>query len=148
MNRPKSRQTLIMGLTLILATSLAGAACAGPLQGEVVFGGGYLDHPRGLEYEIEAAYLSQALRLTSEFPGERHLIRLGYEGYANQFGNDTQLGVMKHGLGAEWFRNPEMATRLKQGAAKGYAVPLDEFMSIWGVPSLDIEILVVQLTAQ
>jgi hypothetical protein len=74
----------------------------------LTIGTGYLENPLGVSNDIAAGYLSQSLRLSSIF-GARdesgQVFKLGYEGNASQFGNQTQLGQMRHGIGAEWFSN-------------------------------------------
>jgi len=40
--------------------------------------------------------------------------------------------------GEEWFRNKELARRLKQGTAQGFVMPLDEFLAIWGLEQVDV----------
>ena len=94
--------TLFLALCLLI--SPAAWAEGGSLQGKLLLGGGYLEHPIGLAYENDAGYLTQALNLAALFDQDQDRFKLGYEGNATQFGNDTQLGSMRHGLGVEWFR--------------------------------------------
>ena len=100
------KQRLIM-IPIVLSLALAGLqASAADIRGSLTIGTGYLENPLGVSNETAAGYLSQSLRLSSAFGiGEDsgHVFKLGYEGNASQFGNETQLGNMRHGLGAEWF---------------------------------------------
>lgn len=97
---------------------------AGELNGSLTLGAGYLEHPLGVTEEPEAGYFFQALRLTTGFGSGQSLLKVSYEGQASQFGNDTQLGSMRHGLGAEWFLSSK--DKLKglsagiQGATRGH----------------------------
>ncbi|MCK4303542.1 MAG: hypothetical protein KAY24_04825 [Candidatus Eisenbacteria sp.] len=45
----------------------------------------------------------------------------------------------------DWFRKTELADQLTRGAAKGYALTLEEFLEIWGIPALDHANLARQL---
>lgn len=103
MSRPLQATGLTILALLALGTSSALAEGAS-LQGMLKLGGGYLEHPIGLDSEVDAGYLSQTLRLAGIYDQGPNRFKLGYEGYASQFGNDTQLGSMRHGLGAEWYR--------------------------------------------
>jgi hypothetical protein len=90
---------------LFLTTGLAGPdAQGGEIRGSVNLGTGYLEHPLGVAEEIDAGYLFQSLRLSVGTGGEQSLLKFSYEGQASQFGNGTQLGSLRNGLGAEWFR--------------------------------------------
>jgi hypothetical protein len=91
-------------VALILFCSSSVHAEGASLQGMLKLGGGYLENPIGLASEVEAGYISQSLRLAGIFDHGSNRFKLGYEGYASQFSNDTQLGTMRHGLGAEWYR--------------------------------------------
>ena len=93
--------------SLVLGLAFAGlSAGAADIRGSLTVGTGYLENPLGVSNDTAAGYLSQSLRLSSSFKSEsesRHVFKLGYEGYASQFGNKTSLGNMRHGLGLEWF---------------------------------------------
>ncbi len=118
------KKRLIM-TTVILSLALAGLqASAADIRGNLTIGTGYLDNPLGVSNETAAGYLAQSLRLTSAFdPGEKsgHVFKLGYEGNASQFGNETQLGNMRHGLGGEWF-NKSTDGRNGLGAGAQFSV--------------------------
>ncbi len=102
------KKRLIMTV-VVLSLALAGLQTfAADIRGSLTVGTGYLENPLGISNETAAGYLSQSLRLTSAFDlGEDsdQVFKLGYEGNASQFGNETQLGHMRHGLGAEWINN-------------------------------------------
>ncbi len=53
--------------------------------------------------------------------------------------------TLREEWGAEWFRNKELAERLTRGAEQGYAISLEDFLSIWGIDALDPSILTAQL---
>lgn len=113
---------------LLAAQAVAAAtpAPAGQVTGSLTIGSGYLENPVGLRNDTAAGYLVETLRLASRFGGEGagSRFKLGYEGYANQFGNDTELGSMRHGLGLEWFLDNERRTTQisagMQGALRSY----------------------------
>lgn len=88
----------------VLATTTAGAAEVG---GALTVGAGYLDNPLGVAGETSAAYATQILRLNTVGHDGRNGFRLGYELEASQFGNDTDLGSMRHALGWEWWRRDD-----------------------------------------
>ncbi len=99
---------LMMTIAALLVFS---TAAAGDIKGSLILGTGYLDNPLGINNDTSASYLSQALRLSTTLgaqPASDRMInsafKLGYEGNASQFGSDTSLGNMRHGLGVEWFR--------------------------------------------
>ena len=52
---------------------------------------------------VSANYFYQILQIASVSRKGGNAIRLGYEGQASQFGNETQLGSQRHGLGVEFF---------------------------------------------
>jgi hypothetical protein len=89
---------------LLLLTPILTPAFA-QITGNVTVGSGYLAHPVGVNDEPEAAYVYQMLTLGSVLKQGAHAFKVGYEGQASQFGNDTQLGSQRHGLGVEWFHN-------------------------------------------
>lgn len=99
----------------VLATLMAGASGA-EVRGDVSVGSGYLEHPVGITEEADALYTYQTLRLSSFFRASGSTIKLGYEGQASQFGNDTQLGSQRHGLGGEWLHaSADRRLRLSAG---------------------------------
>ena len=115
MNRP------LIKLLLILSPARVGLPVyAAGISGSVTIGAGYLENPLGVSNDTAAGYLSQALRLSSVFSSgseSGQVFKLGYEGNASQFGNKTQLGQMRHGLGAEWFRSSlDRRRRVSAGA--------------------------------
>ncbi len=73
------------------------------VTGKVNVGAGYLAHPLGISEETEAGYFYQILQIASVSRKGGNAIKLGYEGQASQFGNETQLGSQRHGLGVEFF---------------------------------------------
>lgn len=86
---------------LILVANRAGAA---DLAGFLSVGGGYLENPLGVAWESEAGFLSQNLQLAYVGHRERDRFKLGWETAAFEFGNDTDLGSLRNGLGWEWLR--------------------------------------------
>ncbi len=93
---------------VILGTVLAAfAAGAAEIGGAFTVGAGYLDNPLGIAGESSAAYASQRLRLNTIGHHGRDDFRLGYELEASQFGNDTELGSLRHALGWEWWRRDD-----------------------------------------
>jgi len=116
-------------LMIIGAALVCGTANAADITGSFTLGTGYLDNPLGLNDDTPAGYLSQSLRLATTLGGAsdagqptNHALKLGYEGNASQFGNETSLGNMRHGLGLEWFRTSRVGeqdsrtNRLSAGA--------------------------------
>lgn len=93
---------MLIGLTLL--TAAGPAAAAGQWTGSLTLGGGYLEHPIGLDEEPDAAFAAPSLSLArfQQFAGQT--LKLGYELDSSRFGNDTQLGSLRNGLGVEWFR--------------------------------------------
>ncbi len=85
---------------------LVWASCVlgGDVLGTLTIGGGYLDNPLGIAREQSAGYTSQILRLSALQHRETDSFKLGYEFAASQFGNGTELGSLRHGLGWEWLR--------------------------------------------
>jgi len=102
-----TRRLLIPTIVLsLVATGLS--AWGADIRGSLSIGTGYLDNPLGISNDTPAGYLSQAVTLSSAFGasnGPGAVFKLGYEGLASQFGNETQLGNMRHGLGLEWLNN-------------------------------------------
>ncbi|MEN8006703.1 MAG: hypothetical protein ABFS42_06775 [Candidatus Krumholzibacteriota bacterium] len=101
------RNLIMISLALILAAA-GFQASAADVRGSLTIGTGYLENPLGVNNETAAGYLTQSLQLASSFTmgeGSGRVLKLGYEGNASQFGNETRLGNMRHGLGAEWFHN-------------------------------------------
>jgi hypothetical protein len=47
--------------------------------------------------------------------------------------------------GPEWYRNKKLAERLTEGAQRGYAIPMEEFLAIWGLNAVDAGALSQQL---
>ena len=47
--------------------------------------------------------------------------------------------------GEQWWDDESIMTKLEQGARRGYAPTTDEFLSVWGVTSLDTSVLVAEL---
>ena len=95
-------------VTLMVFTLIGFARAEAPaaeIKGKFTIGTGYLEHPLGVENEPSAGYLSQNLRISSDFGPKDGFLRVGYEGDASQFGKETSLGSMRHGLGLEWFHN-------------------------------------------
>lgn len=97
---------------------------AAEVKGKLTIGTGYLEHPLGVVEEPAAGYLTQALQLSATLGQDGDKLRLGYEGNASQFGSNTSLGSMRHGLGAEWFRNRKDGSQSisagVQGAVRRY----------------------------
>jgi len=104
-------------LIVMLLAAQAAAAPAGTVSGSVTVGSGWLDNPIGLSNESSAGYMTESLRLASRFGvAEGSAFRIGYEGSANQFTNDVDLGSMRHGVGLEWFLdNARRTTQLSSG---------------------------------
>ncbi len=95
-----------ISLTVLALMGLASfAAPAAEINGKITLGAGLLEHPLGVENEPGASYLSQELNLAYDIGPKDGFFRLGYEGDASQFGNNTSLGSTSHGLGLEWFHN-------------------------------------------
>lgn len=92
----------------LLGNLVTPALCsASEVRGSLSLGTGYLDNPLGVSEDEASGYLTQSLRLFALQGDGADRFRLGYEGAASQFGNDTQLGSQRHGLGWEWFHeNP------------------------------------------
>ncbi len=101
---PISSGIVVVMMVLILAGLSPGETSAAEVKGTLTIGTGYLEHPLGVVGEPAAGYLSEALRLSTTFGQDEDRLRLGYEGNASQFGNNTSLGSVRHGLGVEWFR--------------------------------------------
>ena len=120
------RRLILIPFALILA-SAGLQAYAADIRGSLTIGTGYLDNPLGISDETSAGYLSQSLRLTSSFgmgEGSGQVLKLGYEGNASQFGNEIQLGNMRHGVGAEWFINSADG---RMGAGAGIQFSLRDY---------------------
>jgi len=47
--------------------------------------------------------------------------------------------ALRREWGEEWFRRPELAKRLEQGASRGYAMTIDEFLKIWKLDGIHME---------
>ena len=92
-------------ILLALAGMSPSETLAADFNGALTIGSGYLKHPLGVLGEPAAGYLTEFLRLSTTFEREENQLRLGYEGRASQFGNETSLGSTRHALGAEWFRS-------------------------------------------
>ena len=126
MNRP-----LIKMLTLTSLMLGGLQVSAADITGSLTLGTGYVENPLGVSNDTAAGYLSQALRLASTFGAadpSGHVFKLGYEGNASQFGNETRLGNMRHGIGAEWFRNASDGRQtLSAGAQFSYRAYEDYF---------------------
>ncbi len=76
----------------------------GRWNGSMTVGGGFLEHPIGLSEESDAGFVSQSLSLARfQFEGDYHW-KLGYELDSSRFGNDTNLGSLRNGIGLEWVR--------------------------------------------
>ncbi len=97
--------------TMLAAALVCGTVSGGEVTGSFMLGTGYIDNPLGINDDTPAGFLAQSLRLAATLGGApdpkksiNHAFKLGYEGNASQFGNDTSLGNMRHGLGLEWFR--------------------------------------------
>lgn len=88
----------------ILPVLAANAAEEYSLRGSIKLFGGYTEHPIGISEETDAGYLSQALSLAGYLDRDLNRFKLGYDGYASQFGNDTNLDSQRHALGVEWYR--------------------------------------------
>ncbi len=106
MTTTKAKLMMTTAALLIFST-----ASAGDITGSFTLGTGYLDNPLGINNDTPAGYLVQALRLSttlSAAPNSDQMVnnafKLGYEGNASQFGSNTSLGNIRHGLGLEWFR--------------------------------------------
>ena len=119
MSRPLIKLLVMLSLTLVGLS-----AHAADITGSLTIGTGYLENPLGISDDTSAGYLSQSLRLSSIFGSGKdsgQAFKLGYEGNASQFGNETQLGNMRHGVGAEWFRSSlDRLKRLSAGAQFSY----------------------------
>jgi hypothetical protein len=50
--------------------------------------------------------------------------------------------VLRTRWGGDWYRHQELAQRLAEGSREGYGMPLDRFLAVWGVESLDAQPLV------
>ncbi len=115
MNRPLKKLLVVFSLTLVGLP-----VYAADISGSLTIGTGYLENPLGVSNDIAAGYLSQSLNLSSIFGARNEsgqVFKLGYEGNASQFGNETRLGQMRHSLGAEWFhKSPDRRKSLKAGA--------------------------------
>ena len=113
-------RSLIPLLSVLSLTLVGLSAQAGDITGSLTIGTGYLENPLGVSNDTAAGYLSQSLRLSSTFGDgteSGQVFKLGYEGNASQFGNETGLGNMRHGIGAEWFRtSPDRRKTLSAGA--------------------------------
>lgn len=91
-------------VTALAMMTVAGTALAdGKWSGLLTLGGGYLEHPIGLDEESDAAYASQALSLARFERFGNHTLKAGYQLQGSVFGNDTQLGSLRNGLGIEWY---------------------------------------------
>ncbi len=101
----RTNGTILVVVMITVSGIMVGDQAKAQVRGSLTIGAGYLEHPLGVQEEPAAGYLSQALRISSTFGKEEDKLRLGYEGNANQFGNNTSLGSQRHGLGLEWFRN-------------------------------------------
>ena len=104
---------------------LPALAFAADVQGSLSVGSGYLDNPLGVEQDEGVGYLTQSLRLFALQGNGSDRFRLGYEGAASQFGNDTNLGSQRHGLGWEWFH----ADQARTGAGAGLQFALRRYES-------------------
>ena len=100
---PSTRKSNLLVLLVLTAVTVTGPARA-EVGGTATIGAGYLEHPRGLAAEPTANYVSESLRVFSDLGVGPRTLRLGYEGSAGQFSNDTQLGSMRHALGLEVYR--------------------------------------------
>ncbi len=47
--------------------------------------------------------------------------------------------------GAEWFRNEKLGAKVIEGARKGYAISVPDFLALWGVTALDPGVMMGQL---
>ncbi len=90
----------IASLVLVWATSVLG----GDILGTFTLAGGYLENPLGIAREQAAGFTSQTLSLATLRHRDADSFKLGYELEASQFGNGTELGSWRHGLGWEWLR--------------------------------------------
>lgn len=111
------------GLALTGLFVLPAMVLAADVQGSVSVGSGYLDNPLGVDQDEAAGYLTQSLRLFALQGNGADRFRLGYEGAASQFGNDTHLGSQRHGLGWEWFH----ADAVRTGAGAGLQFSLRRY---------------------
>ena len=101
-------RTKFLLLLLLMWSGLAGSdAWSGEINGSLNLGAGYLEHPLGVGDELDAGYLFQALRLSTGTGNDQNMFKISYEGQASQFGNNTQLGSLRNGLGLEWFHKTE-----------------------------------------
>lgn len=132
-------RSLIKLLTALSLTLVGLSAHAADISGSLTLGTGYLENPLGVSGDTAAGYLSQSLRLSSIFGSDQEsgqAFKLGYEGNASQFGNETQLGNMRHSFGAEWFRkSPDRLKSLSAGAQfsfRGY----EEYYEIYDYTQL------------
>ena len=117
-NRQHPHATRRPGGLLALAAIVCAAtgATAGDLSGSFSLGTGYYDHPLGIEGETPAGFLTQALRISTRLGASPttsrplpDVVKLGYEGNASQFDNETELGNMRHALGLEYFHTSPVA---------------------------------------
>lgn len=53
--------------------------------------------------------------------------------------------TLRREWGEEWFLNAELGRRLEHGAARGFAMPLAEFLGIWQLDGVHMEPLVAEL---
>ena len=132
-------RSLIKLLTVLSLTLVGLSAHAADISGSLTIGTGYLENPLGVSDDTAAGYLSQSLRLSSIFGAlneSGQSFKLGYEGNASQFGNETQLGNMRHSFGGEWFRkSPDRRRSLSAGAQfsfRGY----EEYYEIYDYSQL------------
>ncbi len=117
-----SSDEMTTGRAALMTMTAVALACApvvaGSVNGSFALGTGYLDNPLGISDDKPAGYLIQSLRLSSTFDSEpdadrliSHAFKLGYEGNFSEFGNDTNLGNMRHGVGVEWFRSERLSAQ-------------------------------------
>lgn len=124
--------TIVVLLIALLASGSTGrVAFAGDVRGSLSLGTGYLEHPLGVNEEIDAGYLFEVLRLSAGTGSKTNLLKFSYEGQASQFGNGTQLGSLRNGIGAEWYLSSRNG---RQGLSAGAQVAVrnhDEWYSIY-----------------
>ncbi len=110
---------IVTAMVLTLLGFSTGIVSAAEIKGTFTLGTGYLQHPLGVVEEPAAGYLSEVLRLSTTLGEDADKLKLGYEGNASQFGNETSLGSVKHSLGAEWFRNKEDGSQSLSAGVQG-----------------------------
>ncbi|MBU0741892.1 hypothetical protein KKA85_03945 [bacterium] len=81
---------------------LSTMAIASDIHGRFDIGSGYTEHPLGLRNDTAAGYLNGVLFLSNSLATDTHMVKLGYEGTATLFGQETDLGSRRHALGIEW----------------------------------------------